>query len=266
MQRSGAVEYETHGTGDAVLCIHGAIVADSFAPLMEETTLAGYRLIRYRRRGYGDSDPPAGAPTIAEQVGDALALLQDLQVTRTHVVAHSGGGPIAVQLALDAPAVVHSLVLLEPVLQNAATAVTFHELITPLIEMHRRGESGKAVHMWMRLGSAGSAWGDELERRIPGAVDQANLDAAGTFDWDLEALRHWDFDAVGANGITQPVLHIEGSLSAPFRQPMRDRLFAALPDTEDVTIPDVDHSLQMTEPSQVASVIADFLHRHPLPN
>ena len=151
MQRANAVEYEARGVGDAVLCIHGAIIADSFAPLMREPALAGYRLIRYRRRGYGASDPPAGMPTIAEQVSDARALLEHLRVPQAHVVAHSGGGPIAIQLALDAPDVVHSLVLLEPALQNAAMAAAFHEMITPLIEMHREGNSATAVHRWMRL-------------------------------------------------------------------------------------------------------------------
>jgi hypothetical protein len=40
MPRAHAVEYEARGDGDAVLCIHGAIIADSFAPLMDERALA----------------------------------------------------------------------------------------------------------------------------------------------------------------------------------------------------------------------------------
>jgi len=51
MQRANGIEYERHGEGEVVLTIHGAIVADSFAPLMYEPALSRYQLLRYRRRG-----------------------------------------------------------------------------------------------------------------------------------------------------------------------------------------------------------------------
>jgi pimeloyl-ACP methyl ester carboxylesterase len=57
-------------------------------------------------------------------------------VSQAHVVAHSGGGPIAVQLTLDSPGTVRSLVLFEPALQDAAMAAAFNVQRTPLIEMH----------------------------------------------------------------------------------------------------------------------------------
>jgi pimeloyl-ACP methyl ester carboxylesterase len=261
MQRVHGLEYEVHGHGDAVLCMHGAIIADSFEPLMREPDLAGYQLIRYRRRGYGNSEPPPAPPTVADQVSDARALLRHLDVEHAHVVAHSGGGPIAVQMTLDAPDTVRSLVLLEPALQNASMAAAFHELVAPLIDMHRAGNSSKAVHMWMRTGS-GSGWRTELEERIPGVGERANADAAGLFEYDLEALRHWDFDAVGASRINQPVLHIVGERSGARRQPVTDMILAAIPHAEYVVIAGSDHSLQMTHPAAVARVIADFLDRH----
>ncbi len=263
MRRAGAVEFETRGAGESVLCIHGAIVADSFVPLMNEPALADYELIRYRRRGYGRSDPPAGEPTIEEQARDAGDLLSSLGVARAHIVAHSGGGPIAIQYALDAPDSVHSLVLLEPALQNAEGAAAFHEMITPLIEMHRFGDSAKAVHLWMKV-AGGSTWQRELEVRIPGVTNQARADAAGTFEYDLEAMRRWDFEAVGASHISQPVIDVVGSRTAAARQPATDMLHAAIPHAEIATIPDADHSLHMTKPTPVARAIAEFLHRHPI--
>jgi pimeloyl-ACP methyl ester carboxylesterase len=262
MQTAHGVEYETRGTGDAVLCIHGAIVADSFAPLMRESALAGYRLIRYRRRGYGRSEPPAGVPTIADQANDARALLEHLDVRQAHIVAHSGGGPIAVQLALDTPSAVRSLVLLEPALQNAAMASAFHEMISPLIDMHRDGKSSKAVHLWMRAVDPG--WRNTLEQSISGASDRADADAAGTFEYDLAAMRHWDFDAVGASRIAQPVLYIVGERSADVPRRAADMFLTAVPHAEQVTIADADHLLPMTHSGAVAAAAADFLARFPI--
>ena len=47
------LEYEDSGVGEAVVCIHGAFIADAFRPLLSESSLADrYRLISYHRRGY----------------------------------------------------------------------------------------------------------------------------------------------------------------------------------------------------------------------
>jgi pimeloyl-ACP methyl ester carboxylesterase len=262
MQRAHGIEYEVHGEGQPVLLIHGAIVADSFLPLVEQPVLSGYRLIRYHRRGYGRSDPPNGAATIEGQAKDARALLEYLGAKQAHLVAHSGGGPIAVQLAIDAPEVVRSLVLLEPALMNAATAAAFHEMITPLIEMHRVGNSGEAVHLWMRA-VGGSGWRDELEPLLPGVGPQAKDDAAGTFEYDLTAMRYWDFDTAGAGRIEQPVLYLVGSRSAAGQQAVFDMFRATVPQVRRVVVLDAAHNALMTNPAVVAETIAEFLHRHP---
>ena len=53
------LEYQESGGGEPVVCIHGAFIADTFRSLLAEPDLAGrYRLIAYRRRGYGGSSHP----------------------------------------------------------------------------------------------------------------------------------------------------------------------------------------------------------------
>jgi pimeloyl-ACP methyl ester carboxylesterase len=263
MELAGAVQYEVQGSGEAVLFIHGAIVTDSFAPLMDEPALSGYQLIRYRRRGYGSSAKPSAPATIAEHAADALALLEHLGVRAAHVAGHSGGGPVAVQLAVDAPEVVRSLILLEPVLQSAEMAAAFHELVgAPLIEMHCAGEGSKSVHLWMRRGRSGSEWRTDLDARIPGASDQAVRDAAGTFDpdrGDLVAIRAWDFDAVGAGALDRPVLYIVSAENEANVEPVTSRFLSRVPEAELVVIADADHGLQMVNPGAVAEAMAAFL-------
>ena len=263
MQRANGIEYERHGEGEVVLTIHGAIVADSFAPLMYEPALSRYQLLRYRRRGYGGSDPPSHPPAIEEHARDARALVAHVGASRAHVVGHSGGGPIAVQLAIDAPDVVHSLVLLEPALQSAAMAAAFDGYIAPLVEMHRAGNSSKAVHLWMRA-TGGSNWRSEIEQLLPGAGDRAVQDATGTFEGDLAAMRSWHFESVGASRITQPVLYMVGSQNAANVEPVKNMFCAAVGHTEVVVIAGADHNLQMTRSSSVAEVMAQFLRRHPM--
>src|SRR5512142_1250885 len=97
-----AIEYQVHGNGESVLLIAVGLVIDGLArPLLAERELASrYRLIHYRRRGYAGSSLPLKPLTIAEQAGDAAAVLGHLEVKPAHIVGHSIGALIALQLAL----------------------------------------------------------------------------------------------------------------------------------------------------------------------
>ena len=50
------LQYTDQGSGEAVLLVHGGIIADGCAPLLKEAALTRhYRLISFHRRGYGGS-------------------------------------------------------------------------------------------------------------------------------------------------------------------------------------------------------------------
>ena len=78
----GHVEYLLHGSGDPMLFIHGAGIADAFVPLMNRPPLAGLQQIHYRRRGYGQSTAAGGPPEhfMARAATDAAQLLAHLRV------------------------------------------------------------------------------------------------------------------------------------------------------------------------------------------
>ena len=82
-------------------------------PLLHQPPLSGFRLVAYHRRGYGNSGRVSAPVTMADQAEDALGLLDRLDVDRAHLVGHSVGGTIALQLALTCPERVSTLVLLE---------------------------------------------------------------------------------------------------------------------------------------------------------
>lgn len=100
--------------------IHGAFIADAFGPLLHEPDLArSYQLITYHSRGYGGSSPSCRPVSVERQAIDCAALLRYLGIDRAHVVGHSFGGGVALQMALDISQMVHSLTLLEPALSLA---------------------------------------------------------------------------------------------------------------------------------------------------
>ncbi len=170
------LEYEVSGTREPVAFIHGAFIADAFRPLLAEPGLAGhYRMILYHRRGYADSSRASGPVSVARQAADCRALLRHLGVERAHVVGHSYGGDVALQLALDTPSVVHSLALLEPGLMVGASAQDYRESLARGVERYR--EAGAEVVVDEFLQARWPGYGTTLDRVLPGAFAQAVADA-----------------------------------------------------------------------------------------
>jgi len=265
MQKARGLEYEVTGDGDAVLTVHGALIADTFLPLCREVSLADrYRLIRYRRRGHGGSDPYSGAISLDVPARDAVALLDHLGVERAHVIGHSGGGLMAVALALEAPERVHSLVLLEPAIFAPDMTSAFMQGAAPVLEAYGSGDAPRALDLWMELVSAGADWRSEVERSVPGAVKQAEEDCGAFFESEIPSIPAWVFDAEEAKQISQPVLYAVGSESGPLYEAAAKHFGRLVNQTEFVDLPGVDHSMLTSDPKLVAETAAEFLARHPL--
>jgi pimeloyl-ACP methyl ester carboxylesterase len=261
------LEYEVVGAGEPVVFIHGAFIADTFRLMLAEPSLARYQLIHYHRRGYAGSRPATDSISIKQHADDCRSLLLHLGITRGHVVGHSLGGCIALQLALDIPAMVHTLALLEPALAVGASAQVYRESLAR--GRHRYRDVGATVALDEALEARWPRYREALERAIPGAFSQALADAATSFELDLPGLLDWQFGESEARRMVQPTLTALGGdsdvLWARFGETHR-LLLAWLPQGEGVVIPGVTHFMQVQEPSQMAEALAAYWARHPLPS
>jgi len=70
-----------------------------------------YRVIRYDRRGHGKSGSPTGPYSIADFGRDALAILDDLNISHTHWCGLSIGGAVGQWVAANAPERIDRLIL-----------------------------------------------------------------------------------------------------------------------------------------------------------
>jgi pimeloyl-ACP methyl ester carboxylesterase len=84
------IAYADEGSGDEVLLLHGSLSADWFGPVGRRLVEDGYRALPACWR------------------------------TRAHIVGHSSGCTVALQLALEHPNLVRSLVLVEPTFPYAS--------------------------------------------------------------------------------------------------------------------------------------------------
>ena len=100
------------GQGPVVLFIQGVGVhGEGWRPQVESLA-AHFTCVTFDNRGVGQSVPAAAPITVPQMADDARAVLDGLGIESAHVIGHSLGGLVALQLALDARPRVRSLSLL----------------------------------------------------------------------------------------------------------------------------------------------------------
>ena len=95
------------------ILIHGACVDSDFFHDTAQILARQFSVYTYDRRGYGRSNSCTDH-TILTQVEDVVGLIRQIS-TPCHIVAHSGGTVIAMELAAKHPSLVRKLVLHEPI-------------------------------------------------------------------------------------------------------------------------------------------------------
>lgn len=251
------------GTGEPVVFIQTALTADELLPIASQPSLEPYRRVLYHRRGYGRSSAVSGEPSILSDVHDCRALLAALNMKRAHIVGVSYSAAVALQLAREAPAIVGSLVLIEPPPVHTRSDQEFRAANDRLTE--RRREVGSLVTLYEFLQQLmGDDWRETLGSLLPGSIDQMERDAATFFDADLPALLTWQFSAEDAQDIRCPVLYIGGTESGPWFRGVHELILEWFSQAEDVEVEGGDHSLAITHAPVVANALASFFRRHPL--
>jgi pimeloyl-ACP methyl ester carboxylesterase len=266
--------FEVRGEGEPILFSHGAFIADALRPLAEHPLLADFQIIRYHRRGYGASEAEGAA--IAAHAADALGLLDHLGIPSTHILGHSAGGAVALQVAATAPGRVKSLTLLEPVVPGAANGRVIGDGFAKILEPAFKGDLDAGTDNFFRF-IMGDDAREVIERNI-GPDAWTGMNRATAFQHDLGILMAWQLSADAAAAITCPVLFVLGADSVvPNRvsleevgvegdpdmfRGMVDAGMALVQHATLVEIPGIDHALQIRDADAVAKAVAPFLAKN----
>jgi pimeloyl-ACP methyl ester carboxylesterase len=272
------LEYELTGSGEPVVLLHGGLLADENTSLTRERELTDrHAVLNYHRRGFAGSTAGPAPATIADQAADCLALMRHVGFERAHVVGHSLGGAIALQLALDAPQAVSSLVLLEPALMGAIAKAeaagrpeaarsqqAFRDSFARVLEISRSGDKRGALLAFLES-RAGEAFATVLDfLRESGEFEQAVADADTFLQVEMPAAFRWEFTPAMAGTIEAPVLSVLGAHSPERPQHVHRVMTQWVPQTELLVLQDAEHALPMMNPPEIARELAAFFGRRAL--
>jgi pimeloyl-ACP methyl ester carboxylesterase len=95
------LHYEVAGSGEPLLMVMGLGGSSAgWAPELVAELARSFRTIIYDNRGTGQSDKPDVPYSLEMFAADAVAILDDLKISRTHLFGVSMGGMIAQEIAL----------------------------------------------------------------------------------------------------------------------------------------------------------------------
>ena len=261
--------------GPAVLCLAGLTRnARDFAGLAAHLATR-YRVLRLDSRGRGLSDwadDPVSEYTVPVEAGDALALLDHLEISRTAIIGTSRGGVLGMIIGATASTRISCLVLndIGPVVEPPGLAGIMGFLgIEPRAETFEAAAAGLARTMgaafpdlspkqWLGFGR--TIYRDEdgrprlsYDARLRQALEAAMQAAKQAGQMDL-----WGFfDALAA----LPVLTIRGENSDILSAETLAEMARRRPDMGQVTVARRGHVPFLDEPEAVAA-IDEFLEQH----
>ncbi len=178
-----------------------------------------------------------------------------------HLIGHSFGATVALRLALERPATVRSLVLIEPVLFAAARGSAGYDGhltgLVPFGAALEAGDSKRAAEIFTATWGTGVPWSAMREEQRHALADQIHIIPAqdGALFGDTAGL----LTPGRLERLEMPVLLLEGETSPPIIPVILDALASRLPNTERAVVPGAGHMVPITHPGAVAAEINAFL-------
>lgn len=253
--------YRLQGRGAPVVLVHASAFVSWYGPLVEQLT--ELTTLSYRRR-LRASDPGRYRPlTVAEDAATCARMMDHIGWRTAHVVGHSYGALVALQLALDAPARVGSLALLEPAARGVSSSAQIAAALQPVIAAYRAGDTVGAVDGFLRH-VCGDGYRAELDRVVPSAFGEALAEADLFFQAEMPAVQAFSFGPADAERVMQPVLNVVGAQSEPRFVQGSELVQSWFPRAERLSVPAAGHLLMVQNAPALAQGLTAFFARHPL--
>lgn len=171
----GTLYYEMSGEGETILLIHAGIANLQMWDTQWQALSQHYQVVRYDMRGFGRSaDVDGDTPTHRQ---DVVALMAELGIEKAHLVGCSLGGEIALDVALEEPERVISLVLISATpggfeMQGAPPPAVF-----AMIEAFQSGDMASAARAQNEMSVTGNRAPDAVNATVREQIFQMTRSA-----------------------------------------------------------------------------------------
>ena len=262
----------TTGEGPDVVLVHGLGGAKSSFLDAAAILSRHYRVHALDLPGFGSSSKPATAPYDARWFADTVRETMDaLGIARAHVAGNSLGGRVAIELGLQAPERVASLVLLCPAV--AFVDRPFHPLVRLM-----RPEVGMLPHQFTRGTIEDRFWALFADRdRVDPSLGDTVVEefrrtyaSAGARVAFLTAARNLYLDEPFGRGgfyarlaqLAVPSLFVWGSHDTFIPAALGDHVAQWLPSAEQILIDGCGHVPQVEHPEDTGALLLRFFARY----
>ena len=240
---------------DTVLLLHG--LGSSTRDWSEQipALVPEFNVLLVDLRGHGQSDKPPGPYSIGEMANDVAILVTELELVELHVVGLSMGAQVALQLALDHPAIVVTVTAvnspadMKPRRLRDKLTVVQRKLLVKLLGMQRVGHviAGRLLP------------GDELTERRQQFADRWSENDPASYNASLNAILAWDITP-DLPRINQAILVVSASDDyTPLA--WKKRIVDLAPDARMVVIEDSRHAVPVERPKAFNAVLLEFLQK-----
>ncbi len=247
--------YEDDGSGPPLLLIAGmASDSASWLPLLPHLE-QHYRLIRPDNRSTGRTTPPDAPTSLALNRDDCVALLDHLDIQKAHVLGHSMGGLIALDMANTHADRVKSLTLAASAPMRSARNVALFEALIAIRRSNAPADTWLRAFLPWLFSPAVYATPGAIDAAVAAALAYPHAQSVDGMERQLRAL-----DAYTPPRIA-PGMPVQALLAD------KDQLFAlsdAIPAlkaagiTTHTVIADAGHSIHWDQPAAVASALRGF--------
>ena len=251
--------YRIEGDGPPLVIIQGVGAQGTGYNPQIETLKNHYTCLSFDNRGIGASLPAANEITVPQMARDSLALMDHAGFTSAHIIGHSLGGLISLELALQSKPRVRSLTLLNTFANGAdGSRMTLRILW---------------IGLRLRLGTRKMRRKAFLELVVPPGEESTEEVAAlmtrvlGHDVGDLPDISNQQLAAMSRHDVTSrlgelsgiPTLVISGEKD-PIARPSSGRAIAAgIPGAQYVEFKGASHSLPILQAERCAAVTLEHL-------
>lgn len=254
----------TRGQGQDVVLVHGALGDhrqwDAIGHLLERR----FRVSSISRRHHWPNPMPAlDTPYSYDGHCDDLRTFLRAFSAPVHLVGHSWGAGVSLLTALREPALLRSLVLIEPpfgsLLEGATPGLTAElasrdDLMATIRTLGQAGNAGGAARALMDwVQDSPSGFDDLPEAARHGILENART-AGPTFSHPPPQVTCAELRA-----FVKPSMVLHGAKTRLFYRLVAERAAACLPTARIASVPGCGHMSIVENPPAVAAILFDFL-------